>query len=65
MPIVAKYRALLVNTIHDEVIIEVRREDAADLMDELNAVWQKRFDLLPGARVNGDWNSGDTWFEAK
>lgn len=54
-----------INVVHDELLVEVDERYADCLVQDLNAVWQKRADLLPGVLVNGDWNVGATWCEAK
>lgn len=65
LPVIERFGALLVNVVHDEVIVECISSDAENLKEALNEVWQKRFDILKGARINGDWNIGNSWFEAK
>lgn len=54
-----------VNIIHDEAIIEVPKLLADSLKEALNRVWEDRRDILPGVRINGVWNSGESWYEAK
>lgn len=54
-----------VNIIHDEAIIEVPKLLADSLKQALNSVWEDRRDILPGVRINGVWNSGESWYEAK
>jgi DNA polymerase I-like protein with 3'-5' exonuclease and polymerase domains len=54
-----------VNIIHDEAIIEVPKTLADSLKEALNRVWEDRRDILPGVRINGVWNSGESWYEAK
>jgi DNA polymerase I-like protein with 3'-5' exonuclease and polymerase domains len=51
--------------VHDEAHVEVPEANADALVSKLNQVWQERYDLLPGTRVNGDWNSADNWYAAK
>lgn len=64
-PVVQKYNGSFVNVVHDECITEFLCTDAEYARQELNLVWQNRWDLLPGVRVNGNWNIGSTWLEAK
>lgn len=58
-------RAFVVSIVHDECIVEVDACYEQELVEDLNRVWQAREDLLPGVRVNGDWHTGQTWYEAK
>jgi DNA polymerase-1 len=64
-PAVWSHGGSFVNIVHDEVLIEVPEENADALIDALTPVWHNRMDLLPGVPVNGDWNKGSTWYEAK
>jgi DNA polymerase-1 len=57
--------ACFINLVHDELLVEVPAEAAPALQEQLNSIWQKRPDLLPGVLVNGDWNIGNSWYEAK
>lgn len=65
LPIVKRYGGKLINLVHDELAVECPAEVADVLKQELNTIWQKRLDILPGTRVNGDWNIGNNWAEAK
>ena len=70
LPIIRKYNGRLINIVHDEVSIEVPNAVAEQVQTELNAIWQKRTDLLvlPNGSyvtVNGDWNTGSNWAEVK
>jgi DNA polymerase I-like protein with 3'-5' exonuclease and polymerase domains len=60
-----KHGASITNIIHDEVMIEAPVDVATELMQELNVVWQARYDILKGIRVNGDFHTGDSWYTAK
>lgn len=64
-PHIVSAGAWLVNIIHDEVIIECDRAVAPQLKDKLNSIWNARYNILDGIRINGDFNAGDSWFEAK
>jgi DNA polymerase I-like protein with 3'-5' exonuclease and polymerase domains len=57
--------ACIINQVHDELIVEFDARLEEELLQDLNLVWQKRLDLLPGVVVNGDWHAGSTWYEAK
>lgn len=61
--VLLKFDATLLSTVHDEVIVEVSTEKADELKTALNVVTQNRKDLI--SRVNGDWNTGRNWLEAK
>lgn len=65
LPIVVSYKAKIVNVVHDEIIVECDANVADELMVKLNLVWQNRKDLLPGITINGDFNKGKSWYEAK
>lgn len=64
-PVIEKYGAKLVNIVHDECVVEVDADKSDQLIAELNKVWNVRTDILPGIRINGDWNKGDNWYQAK
>lgn len=57
--------ANLVNVVHDECIVECKQELAIQLQQQLNGVWEKRTDITPGVTINGSWNIGNNWYEAK
>lgn len=57
--------AFIVSLVHDECVVEVDADYSEELVSDLNRVWQKRTDILPGVKVNGDWHTGSTWYEAK
>lgn len=65
MPYIKAAGANLVNIVHDECLVEVRKQDAVQLQQNLNGVWERRTDILPGITINGSWNIGNTWYEAK
>lgn len=65
LPVIKKHNAHLVNVVHDEVLVEAREEVAEALKQELAPIWSKRLDMIDGVPVNGDWNTGLTWYEAK
>lgn len=65
LPHIKAHHAFIVNVVHDEMIVECPAECAEVLKAKLNTIWQNRWDLFPGIRVNGDWNIGHTWYEAK
>jgi DNA polymerase I-like protein with 3'-5' exonuclease and polymerase domains len=64
-PVVLKHGACIASIVHDEMIIECPLESAEQLKQELQVIWGRRGDILKGVFVNGDWNAGDNWFEAK
>jgi DNA polymerase I-like protein with 3'-5' exonuclease and polymerase domains len=64
-PLIWAAGANFVNIVHDEVLVEVPEQVADSLMQQLSPLWCKRMDILKGVPVNGDWNKGDTWYEAK
>lgn len=64
-PAVWAHGGSFVNIVHDEVLIEVPEHQADALIAELTPVWRNRMDLLDGVPVNGDWNKGNSWYEAK
>lgn len=61
--VLLKFDASLLSTVHDEIIVEVATDKAEELKTALNVVTQNRKDLH--SRVNGDWNTGKNWLEAK
>jgi DNA polymerase I-like protein with 3'-5' exonuclease and polymerase domains len=65
LPIIEEHGATLSNVIHDEAVVECPQEKAEELKQKLNQVWNSRFDILPGVRIHGEWNIGESWFEAK
>lgn len=65
LPVIEKHGGKLVNVIHDEAVVECKEENADLLKNELNHIWNNRMDLLPGIRIHGEWNVGESWFEAK
>lgn len=65
LPIVHKYNGTLVNLVHDELAVECPQENAEALKLELNTIWNNRLDIIRDTRVNGDWNIGSNWAEAK
>lgn len=65
LKVILKYGARLVNIVHDEMIVECRKSVVEPLKAELQAIWGKRTDILKGVVINGDWNAGDNWYEAK
>lgn len=65
LPVIRQHGALLVNIVHDETIVECPKEFAEQLKADLNQLWLNRFDILPGIKVNGEWNIGGSWYEAK
>lgn len=64
-PVILKYGARLVNIVHDEIIIECDVDISDALMLDLYKVWHRREDILKGVVINGDWNKGNNWYEAK
>jgi DNA polymerase-1 len=64
-PIVSKYQGHILNLVHDECVVEVPDELAEKAKAELNTIWENRYDILPGLCINGSWNSGANWYEAK
>lgn len=65
LPVLLDYGAKLVNLVHDEVIVECPEEYSEQLILRLNTIWQNRYDILPGIKINGDWHEGANWYEAK
>lgn len=65
LPIIEIFGAKLVNIVHDECVVECPVHHAESLKRALNKKWQQRWDILKGSKVNGDWNIGATWYEAK
>lgn len=65
LPVIVKHGAKLINIIYDEVLVECPKETAEQLKAELQAIWHNRLDLLPGLKVNGQWNIGSNWNEVK
>jgi DNA polymerase I-like protein with 3'-5' exonuclease and polymerase domains len=65
LPVIVKHKAKLINIIYDEVLVECPKETAEDLRAELQVIWGNRRDLLPGLKVNGQWNIGSNWNEVK
>jgi DNA polymerase I-like protein with 3'-5' exonuclease and polymerase domains len=65
LPMIQAAGANLVNIVHDECLVEVAQEKATQLQLQLNGVWERRTDILPGVTINGSWNIGSTWYEAK
>lgn len=65
LPIIKSFNAKIVNLVHDELVVECPEAEAEFLKAALNALWNNRLDLLAGTRVNGDWNIGNNWAEAK
>jgi DNA polymerase I-like protein with 3'-5' exonuclease and polymerase domains len=64
-PLIWAAGASFVNIVHDEVLVEVPEQTADALMQQLQPLWCKRMDIIKGVPVNGDWNKGSTWYEAK
>ena len=64
-PEIIKADAKLVNVVHDEAVIECSVEKSEELKLELNRIWNNRLDFLPGIKINGEWNIGRNWKEAK
>jgi DNA polymerase I len=57
-------KALLVNTVHDELIIECAESDAPYVRDEVVRIMQKRFaDVFKGTHVSVEANIADNWAE--
>lgn len=65
LPEIKRAGANLVNIVHDECLVEVSADKAEALKKALNCIWEQRKDLLVGVTVNGSWNTGSTWYEAK
>jgi len=65
LPCVKQAGASFVNIIHDEAIVEVDEDKAPQLLQDLNKIWNNRYDILPGVCINGEWHDGESWFEAK
>ena len=65
LPLVLAAGGNLVNIVHDECLVEIAADKAPALQQQLNLVWEQRKDMLPGVTVNGSWNIGSTWYEAK
>lgn len=65
LPIIKSFNAKVVNLVHDELVVECPESEAEQLKIALNSLWNNRLDLLAGTRVNGDWNIGNNWAEAK
>ena len=65
LPIVESHYSKLILLIHDEAIVESHRGVAGTLCDNLNTVWNNRTDILEGAKINGEWAVGDSWYTAK
>lgn len=57
-------KALLVNTVHDELIIECAESDAPYVRDEVVRIMQQRFsDVFNGTPVSVEANIADNWAE--
>lgn len=65
LPVIQKHGGRMINLVHDELAIEVPEVNVTVLQQELNTIWQSRTDILSGTKVNGDWNIGNNWAEAK
>lgn len=65
LPVLRQLGGHIVNLVHDELCVEIASDRAEELKLALNTIWQNRMDILDGIRINGDWNTGDTWYEAK
>jgi DNA polymerase I-like protein with 3'-5' exonuclease and polymerase domains len=67
LPVILRHDGIMVNVVHDECIVECPSENADHLVSALNSVWNKRTDILPtpAIPINGDWNTGYDWYEAK
>lgn len=65
LPYIKAAGANLVNIVHDECIVEVTQAKATQLQLQLNGVWERRTDITPGVTINGNWNIGNNWYEAK
>lgn len=65
LPIIEKHNSKLILLVHDEAIVESNAAVANDLKADLNKVWNSRYDILEGAKINGDWNIGEDWYDAK
>lgn len=63
--VVKELGGFITNLVHDELIVEIPTSIADEALVSLNKVWNKRMDILPGIRVNGDWHRGNDWYEAK
>ena len=59
----------ITNIVHDEMSVYVHKSQAEALKKDLNDLWQKNMDILrvgdKSVPVNGDWNAGQTWYDAK
>lgn len=65
LPILDKHGACLVNSIYDEVVVECPEETAEACVKDLNGIWQNRWNILEGIKINGDFFAGDDWYAAK
>lgn len=70
LAVVQQFGGYIMNIVHDEVSVAIPDERVEEAQEALNAVWQRRMDLLQidnnlSIPVNGDWNTGDSWATAK
>ena len=57
-------KAVLVNCVHDELIVECAEPEAAYVRDEVSRIMQQRFaDVFKGTHVNVEANIADNWAE--
>jgi DNA polymerase-1 len=65
LPIIEELGAKALLLVHDEIIVECPQEKAEELKQRMTELWGKRYDILPGSKINAEWNIGNNWNDVK